>query len=61
MFKNLTYEQKEERFNSLIDYAEKIRNKSLKNAILCLLEQNCKSVIFLILYSKNSISFLEPI
>lgn len=37
MFKNLTYEQKEERFNSLIDYAEKIKNKSLKNACVSIL------------------------
>lgn len=32
MFKNLTQEQKEERFNGLISYATKINNKGLKDA-----------------------------
>lgn len=37
MFKNLTQEQKEERFNGLISYATKINNKCLKNACISIL------------------------
>lgn len=37
MFKNLTQEQKEERFNGLISYATKINNKGLKDACISIL------------------------
>ncbi len=30
MFKNLTEQEKEDRFNGLMDYADKINNNSLK-------------------------------
>lgn len=37
MFKNLTEEQKEEKFNGLINYAKKINNNSLRNACINIL------------------------
>ena len=37
MFKNLTEEQKEEKFNGLINYAKKINNNSLKNVCINIL------------------------
>lgn len=37
MFENLTEEQKEEKFNGLINYAKKINNNSLRNACINIL------------------------
>lgn len=37
MFKNLTQEQKEEKFNGILNYATKINNKSLKNVCISIL------------------------